>query len=282
MDFIFDDDYPLQFTRVYTTNDARSRAFGVGTTDTLDLALIGQMGSYVDLWFEDGARIHFVHQPPQPGQQDAYRQVGGWTGPFAGSAATTFDGSVWRIKRNDGWALFFPYHPDWLPQYVTVLGSFTDPAGGEYKMERDKIGDLLSVTTPSGKWLHFDNDAQHRIRRIESSQGRTMRYEYDSGGRLIRTLDSDGRTDVYTYDEKSQMLAATHENGVPVVTNAYSNDGYIKSQTVAGAGDFEFSYFRGPRNVIYESQLTDPHKMLTSFLFRYDSYTQTLPRLSEH
>jgi YD repeat-containing protein len=279
MDFIFDDDYPLQFTRVYTNNDGRSRAFGVGATHTLDLFLAGQMGSYVDLCLEDGARIHFVHQHPQPGEQDTYSQVGGWTGPFAGTAAK-FDGSVWRIQRNDGWTLFFPYHPNWLLQYVTVLGSFTDPTGREYKMERDNVGDLLSVTTPPGKWLHFDYDARHRIRRIDSSLGRTVHYEYDPGGRLIRTVDSDGHTDVYTYDEKSQMLTAAHENGVTVVTNTYSNDSYIESQTVADSGKFEFSYFRGPRNVIYESQITDPHELLTSFLFRRDSYTQTLPRVS--
>lgn len=281
MDFIFDDDYPLQLTRVYTNNDERSRSFGVGASNTLDLFLVGQMGSNVDLCFEDGARIHFVYQQPQPGEPDTYRQVGGSTGPFAGTAAT-FDGSVWRIKRNDGWTLLFPYHPDWLTQYVTVLGSFTDPTGGEYKMERDNVGDLLSVTTPSGKWLHFDNDTQHRIRRIQSSAGRTMHYEYDAGGRLIRTLDSDGHSDVYTYDEKSQMLTAAHENGVPIVTNAYSNDGYVKSQTVADSGKFEFSYFRESRNVIQESQITDPHEMLTSFLFGPYGYRQTLPRLSAH
>jgi YD repeat-containing protein len=282
MDFIFDDDdYPLEFTRVYTINDAHSRAFGVGTTHTLDLFLVGQMGSYVDLCVEDGGRIHFIHQPPRPGEDDSYRQVGGWSGPFAGSAAK-FDGSEWRVKRNDGWTLYFPYHPDWPPQYTTVLGSFSDPAGREYKMERGNAGDLLSVTTPSGKWLHFDYDGQHRIRRIESSFGRTMRYEYDRGGRLIRTVDSDGYTDVYTYDEKSQMLTAAHKDGVPVVANAYSNDSYIESETVADSGKFQFSYSRGPRNVIYESQITDPHDMLTSFLFQRDGYTQTLPRLAGH
>jgi hypothetical protein len=75
---------------------------------------------------------------------------------------------------------------------------------------------------------------------------------------LIETVDSDGHTDVYTYDEKSQMLTAAHENGVMVVTNAHANDSYIESRTVANSGKFEFSYFRRPRNVIYESQITPP------------------------
>jgi len=281
MDFILDDEYPLRFTRVYTVGDDRSRAFGVGASDTVDMFLVGQMDAYVDLCLEDGARIHFVHQQRKPGELDTYLEPGGWSGPYS-RTKFEFDGKIWRLKRNDGWTFFFPYHPEWLPQYVTVLTSFTDPAGHEYKMERDNVGDLLSIATPSGKWLHFENDAQHRIQRITSSIGRTMQYEYDSGGRLVRATDSEGHVDTYTYDEKAEMLTAGHGGDSVVVRNAYSNDGYIKSQTVADGGKFEFSYFRGPRNVIRESQITDPGGMLTSFLFGRGGYTQTLPRLSGH
>jgi YD repeat-containing protein len=247
----------------------------------LDMFLVGQMDAYVDLCLEDGARIHFVHQQRKPGELDTYLEPGGWSGPYT-RTKFEFDGKIWRLKRNDGWTFFFPYHPEWLPQYVTVLTSFTDPAGHEYKMERDNVGDLLSIATPSGKWLHFENDAQHRIQRITSSIGRTMQYEYDSGGRLVRATDSEGHVDTYTYDEKAEMLTAGHGGDSAVVRNAYSNDGYIKSQTVADGGKFEFSYFRGPRNVIRESQITDPGGMLTSFLFGRGGYSQTLPRLSAH
>jgi hypothetical protein len=73
-----------------------------------------------------------------------------------------------------------------------------------------------------------------------------------SGGRLVRATDSEGHVDSYTYAEKSEMLTAGHDYGSAVVMNAYSDDGYIKSQTVADGGTFEFSYFRGQRNVIHE------------------------------
>ncbi len=264
MDFMLDGDDPFEFTRVYTANDDRSQSFGVGASNSLDLFLIGQMGVYVELCFADGSRIRFVDTPSATGHPDAYRQTGGYTGPFRNTSAE-FDGKVWRIKRNDGWTLYFPCHPEWLAQYVTVLGSFVDPAGQEYKIERDKVGAALAITTPSGEWLHFDNDAQHRIRRIESSLGRTVQYEYDPGGRLIRTRDSDGQVGTYSYDEKAEMLTAGHENGPVVLTNTYSNDGYIKDQTLADGGKVEFSYFRGPRNIIDQSHVTDPSGMLTSF-----------------
>jgi hypothetical protein len=80
-DFNLDDEFPLRFTRVYTSDDDRSRSFGIGATHTLDMFLVGQMGSYVDLCMEDGARIHFIHQEQQPGQLDTYAEPGGWSGP---------------------------------------------------------------------------------------------------------------------------------------------------------------------------------------------------------
>lgn len=281
MDFILDGDDPFEFTRVYTTNDDRSRSFGVGASNNLDLFLVGQIGVYVELCFPDGARIRFVDTRSEPGHPDTFRQTGGDTGPFRNTAAT-FDGNAWRLKRNDGWTLYFPYHPEWLAQYVTVLGSFTDPAGREYKIERDNVGAALSLTTPSGKWLHFENDAQHRISSIQSSLGRIVQYEYDSGGRLIRARDSDGHVDAYTYDEKNQMLTARHETGLAVLTNTFSNDGYITDQTLVDGGKVEFSYFRGPRNIIDQSHVTDPSGMLTSFFFAGGGYTETLPRLGGH
>ena len=276
VDFTLDEAYPFAFVRAYSTNDDRSRAFGIGAQHSLDFLLIGQMGFAVDLCFEDGARIHFVHQKPQAGQPDTYVEHGEWSGTF-NRAKAEFDGQVWRVSLNNGWTYFFPWRPKWLPQYATVLTNFTDPAGHLYKMERDEFGALVSITTPSGKWLHFENDNQHRVRRIDSSLGRTVRYEYDQGGRLSRVSDSSGTVDAYTYDEKSLMMTVAHNNGAPILVNTFTNDGYIKSETLVDGGKFEFSYFRTSRKVTTEASITDPHGMLTSFMLGPNGYTESLP-----
>jgi hypothetical protein len=88
-----------------------------------------------------------------------------------------------------------------------------------------------------------------------------VQYEYDPGGRLIRARD---------------------ETGPAVLTNAFSNDGYITDQTLVDGGKIEFSYFRGPRNIIDQSRVTDPSGMLTSFFFSGGGYTQTLPHFGGH
>lgn len=158
---------------------------------------------------------------------------------------------------------------------MTVLTSFRDPSGGLYKMERDKLGVLTSITTPSGKWLRFENDEQHRIRRIESSTGRSVRYEYDARGRLAHVVDSSGKADAYVYDDRAEMIAASREGGVPFLTMAYTQDGYVKTEALGDGKKFDITYFRGPRNETTGTFITDPRGLLTSFYLAPGRYTQS-------
>jgi YD repeat-containing protein len=276
-DFVFEDEPSLQFTRVYRNQDERSRALGIGGSDSFDIFLGGQMGTAVDLIMDDGVRIHFKHQQPKPGQSGDIYQAG-WAGNyrFNGTQAV-YSGGSWTIKTTDGWAYSFPYRPKALPQYVTVLTGFTDRAGHNYAMERDAFGALVSVTSPSGKWLRFENDSAHRIRQVTSSLGRSVRYDYDAGGRMVRATDSEGRVDSYTYDEKGRMLTASHGTEKPVMINEYSSDNYIETQIMSNGRKFVYHYFRGQANVIRENQIIDPNGLETYFQYGSGGYLQSLP-----
>jgi|HubBroStandDraft_6_1064221.scaffolds.fasta_scaffold14012_3 YD repeat-containing protein len=281
-DFVFDDDPAMQFTRIDRNQDDRSRAFGIGGWDSFEIFLGGQMGVAVDLITEDGARTHYVHQLPNPQQSgDTYLPVRGGVDRFADSQAV-FSGNTWQVKTGDGWTYFFPYRPQALPQNVTVLTGFADPAGRKYEMERDSFGALLSVSSPSGQWLHFENDRQHRIRKITSSLGRTMQYDYDAGGRLFRATDSDGHVDIYTFDEKGQMLTAAHGMEKPILTNKYFSDSYLKSQVMGDGRGFGYAYFHGERNVMLENQITDPNGLETYIRYVSGGYLQWLPTRVPH
>jgi YD repeat-containing protein len=276
-DFVFEDEPALQFTRVHRNQDDRSRAFGIGGSDSFEIFLGGQMGVAIDLIMEDGVRINYTHLPPKTGQTgDTYQAGWGGQGRFQNTQAV-FDGKTWRIKTSDGWTYMFPYTPNALPQNVTVLTGFIDPAGNEYKMERDSFGALVSISSPSGKWLHFENDSQHRITKITSSQGRSMSYDYDAGGRMVRAIASEGHVDSYTYDEKAQMITAGHGTGKPVLTNTYFPDGYIKSQVMGNGKKFEYSYFRREPNIIYKSLILDPNRLETSVQYVRGGYKRSLP-----
>jgi YD repeat-containing protein len=274
-DFLLEGEYPLSFTRSYRNADRISRSFGIGASDSLDIFLSGEMGVYVDLIFEDGGRLHFVHSRPGPGVfGDAYR---------ANSALAVYAGDGWTVTMHDGSKLYFPYRPNYLGYNVTVLTGYTDPAGHKYEMERNSSGELLSVTTPVGQWLHFERDAQHRVHRISASTGRVLTYDYDPRGCLSKVADSDGHTDSYTYDDKFQMLTVARDSDPPIITNEYDS-GQIISQTLASGERFLYHYTSEPegrRNVMLPDLITDPRGLVTFFVYNSEGYIQSLPQRGE-
>jgi len=278
MDFHLGGTFPLELVRVYRNQDEESRAFGIGTNDSLDIFLVGKMGSWVDLILADGGRAHFVHS------------FGRSANPLAGDVyvsqnrlytSAVYKGDMWTISRKDGWKLYLPYRPKALPQNVTVLTGFSDPAGNYYKMERDSLGDLISVTAPSGEWLRFEHDAAHRVKRVDASTGRSVHYEYDVKGCLARVTDSQGNSMNYTYDSKMQMRTIAHGNEPPVLTNSYDEHGYIKTQVLASEEKFEYHYVpdsMSPGNFV-PSGILEPNGRFTSIQFSQEGYTQSLPTL---
>jgi YD repeat-containing protein len=276
-DFRFDGQYPLEFKRAYDSQDEHPRAFGIGGMHSLDIILVGQMGSHVDLSFQDGQRVRFEHSAVASGTGDTYVATSG------DYTTAVYAGDTWTVTRRDGWKFYFPYRPQALPDKVTVLTGFADPSGHAYRMERDSLGVLLSVVTPGGQWLHFENDSRHRIRRIEASTGRVVNYEYDGKECLSRVSDSDGHVEVYTYNDRGQMLTVAHgANEIPVLTNKYDISGNVKAQTMADGQKFQYHYFRqdssGPgRGKTVPDLITYPSGWVTYIRYGEDGYVVSLP-----
>jgi hypothetical protein len=81
------------------------------------------MGSYCDLNFENGDRVHFEHSGFVTGSGDTYvARKGDYT-------TAVYAGETWTVSRKDGWKFYFPYRPKALPEKVTVLTGFADPTG---------------------------------------------------------------------------------------------------------------------------------------------------------
>ena len=59
VDFRLDEEYPFQLMRAYTTQDDRTRAFGIGAEHSLNVMLTGQMGFAVDLSYEEWGQGSF-------------------------------------------------------------------------------------------------------------------------------------------------------------------------------------------------------------------------------
>jgi YD repeat-containing protein len=272
IDFQLNGEFPLQFARVYRNQDDKSRSFGIGASDSLDIFLIGQMGKYGELILADGGRIHFDHSSKSIDDGDTYLPRDGQY------SSLVYKGDIWTLTRKDGWKFYMPYRAQALPQNVTVLTGFSDPAGNMYAMNRNSFGDLLSITTPTGAWLHFQRDSAHRVRRIEASTGRIVEYEYDSAGCLSRVSDSDRHTMLYTYDDKKQMQTISRGVNALVLTNTYDDHGYLQTQTMADGQKFEYHYAQAADGKSTVPDLiTAPNRFLTHIRYQAGNYTFSLP-----
>jgi YD repeat-containing protein len=280
-DFQFDGKYPMQFTRVYTSSDEQSRSFGIGAMHSFDIYLVGQMGSYVDLIFESGNRVHFEHSTAASGTGDTYVATRGVSDTTGDYTTAVYTGDTWKVSKKDGWKFYFPYRPKALSYMVTVLTGFEDPSGQSYRMERDSMGSLLSIVTPGGEWLHFENDSEHRIRRIEASTGRVVNYAYDGKGCLSRVSDSEGHIELYTYDGRGEMLTVAHgSDGTRVLINGYDTSGNIERQTMADGQTFQYHYFQdwnSARGKVIPDLITYPTGLVMYVRYAGDGYIESLP-----
>jgi YD repeat-containing protein len=282
VDFRIDEEFPLELARTYRNKDDKSRAFGIGGQSSLDIFLVGQMGTYIDLILEEGTQIHFDRVRNEQSFATQLYRAKPYQGDRFSRAEAIYEKDGWRLKTIDGWTYFFPYRPKAQSAMVTVLTGFIDPTGHRFEMERDATGDLMGVKTPGGKWLHLEHDTEHRIRSITASTGRIVNYRYDVSGRLVAVSDSDGNSESYTYDDKSQMLTVEDGSRVPRLTNTYFPDGSIRSQTLADGRKFYFWYERDLRNLLVSTSLTDPNGMMTSMNYSSHGYTQSLPTPTPH
>jgi len=280
-DLVLEGKYPVKLSRTYMSNDLEPRQFGVGVMDSLDLMLVGQMGNFVEVVGEYGQRTRFRHAEPRPGQVGDIYVGSRCCGDFAGAVAN-YQNNLTIVTRPDGWKFRFPFLGHALKDQVTVLTGYTDPEGHEYKMERDKFGDLQALTTPDGQWMRFEHDAAHRVTRVAASSGQTLIYEYDAGGRLCKVTNSDGNVDSYTYDERSEMLTAAHGDGKAILQNTYGTTGYLVKQELADGSFFEYHYnrdFESGREALFPDLITDPNGLVTFLKHcRGNSYISSLPK----
>jgi YD repeat-containing protein len=273
-DFLFPNEPAMNFVRVYRNQDERARAFGVGGTHEFDMFLGGKMRVAVDLILADGLRVQFLHKGPVLGEAgDVYEPRHPERERFI---RAVFSGNIWHVKTRAGWVYDFPYCPQALPQYVTVLTGFTDAAHHRYEMKRDPSGALLEIISPAGTSLRFENDANHRIHRITASDGRSMQYDYNEAGGLIRVRASDGFIDFYSYDDKGQMLTVAHGDGQPVLTNEYFVDGCIKTQTLSNGKAFRYGYSRQGMS-IKNSYITYPNGLESYVQYERGGYSEWPP-----
>jgi YD repeat-containing protein len=252
-DFTFQQQTPFPFVRVYRPQDDRSRAFGIGATDSFDIFPVGdsQTFSWIELILADGGRIHYTRTSPGEGVGNAKLRAGSYMGSPFSLSSLAWNGNGWDLVTNDGWTYKFPSSgPDRTWQQGALIG-MRSASGKTFLIKRDETGDLRQVRASDDHSIDFTYDTARRITSATESSGRTVQYEYDAAGRVSHVHDSKYEDEFYEYDPANRLTSVLDGHHRPLLVNTYGFMNDMRSQTLADG-----------RKLLYESGYDENHKLV--------------------
>ncbi len=241
-DFSTVDRNPPQFTRVLRTQDARSRAFGIGGSHSLNIFLTGDKWpfTHMDLVLEHGGRAHFQRSNWGFGYWDArYRSRDEAKTEFSG-ATIDWAWPGWKL-RNGGITYWFPDGDGAIRPEQAALAGIQRYDGTRVTLDRDPAGNLLVARSPTGKDLVFKYDSGNRVVEISQKGGSRFMYSYDSAGYLAQVTDADQRITRYSYDLAGRMNRIT-QNGKTICALEYDIADRVKAETLVDGRTYSFRY----------------------------------------
>jgi YD repeat-containing protein len=251
-DFSFRGLPSFAFIRKYRPQDDRSRAFGIGATDSFDIFPVGdsQTFSWIELILADGERIRYQRTSLGAGVGNARLCTGNYMGnPFSRSSLI-WNGNGWDLTTDDGWTYLFPSSgPDRTWQQGALIG-IRSASGQTFAIQRSDAGDMRELRAPDGTSIAFTYDGMRRIVSAKQSSGRAVEYEYDSGGRLVRVHDAQNGDEFYAYDPANRLTSVMGARHQPLLVNTYGYLGEIRTQTLADG-----------RKLLYENGYNESHKL---------------------
>lgn len=260
-DFSFPEEPSFRFIRKYRPKDNRSRAFGIGATDSFDSGLVGdsQTFSWIELVLADGKRVHYARTSLGTGYANSqFRARNSLGDPFSGSYLAWIDNG-WDLTTTDGWTFRFPASgPDSTWQQGALTGLHSD-SGEAFSIRRNVSSDLQEVRAPSGKSIQFTIDAMHRITSGTESSGHAIQYEYDPAGRLVHVHDSQTGDEFYEYDSLNRLITVRNAQHRPLLVNAYGDLGEIQSQTLANGERLQYESGYDENQKLVSLKLTLPN-----------------------
>jgi RHS repeat-associated protein len=252
-DLVVPDVMPLVLTRTYNSQDPYSRAFGTGMSHSFGLFERSELWhSEADLYLPDGAKIHFdrISNPSLPTEQTVFEHTATPTAFYR--ARMTFwgdpiraDDHGWNVTLKNGTVYVFPHAG-------SPLQAIRDRHGNEIRLTWES-GLLRRVTSPNGRWMAFTYGPGGRVSQVTDNIGRMVSYSYDANGNLQTVTDPEQDATTYTWNANNQMTGVRPPNLQGAQTNLVTNEyttaadaptppGWVKKQTHADGGEYEFFY----------------------------------------
>lgn len=281
-DLRVNDVIPTSVSRVYRSRDLISRAFGIGTSLSYDMFLIGDTDpwSYQELILPDGGRLHYYRTSPGTWYADAVYTTTSAPGPFFGSVIryNTTIGQGWLLTLKDGTVYTFPEAYQVTSGQCSAPTAMKDRNGNTLTFTRDSTCNLTTITSPNGRRLSLIYDTSNRVTQATDDIGRTVTYQYDSSGRLESVTDADNETESYTYDAQHRMLTVTDKRGNTMVTNVYDANGRVSQQTYADNTGSTFSYTLNSNSKVTQMDYSDERGIVKRVQFNAAGLPITITR----
>jgi YD repeat-containing protein len=267
------DSIPIQFTRVYRNADPRSRAFGVGASNSYEMFITGDSAtfSYVELILADGSRLHYNRI--SPGQDFASAVFEDTNDPteFYGSRIR-WNGNGWTVELQNGSSYKLRgCNGNSKPGQCGVV-EFHNAKGDVLKVVRERNGNVSRIVSPTGKWVALTYDSQDRITRADDSLGRSVQYSYDDKGRLVKVLTATGKLFTYRYDSQNRMTGAWE--GPERILNTYAGDRCVRQTWWHSSKPhvFTFKYVVTTQGQIRETEVKEPNGIVRRVMFDANGY----------
>jgi RHS repeat-associated protein len=280
-DLAIKDVLPIEITRTYRQRDLLSRAFGIGTSLSYDMFLVGDTSpwTYQDLILPDGGRIHYKRTSAGTSYSNAVYAHTSTSTHYYGSILRYRGGTCyWELTFKTGEVICFPESYLSANPRVAAPVWMTDSAGNTISFARDSSGNLTRITSPSGRYVELAYDTRNRITRAVDNIGRTVSYEYDAGGRLATAIDALGRFEKYTYDASNNMLTVRDRRGNLMVANEYDANNRVSKQTYADGTTNLFAYRVNAANQVTQMDVTDERGIVTRRSFNSSGYITSMAR----
>lgn len=277
---------PISLNRTYRQNDSASRPFGIGTTHSYEMFLVGDTTpwTYIELILPDGGRIHYDRISPGTIWLDAVYEAAETPSIFYKSKIT-FNASIpgWELRLRDGTIFSFPEAFGSSRSNQCALIKVQDRFGNVVNLKRSASGILSKITTSNGRWIEMSYDSNFRITQAVDNIGRTVVYTYDSSGRLWKVTDPQNGVTEYTYDSSHRMLTITDARGIVYLTNEYDVNGRVGKQILAddtpgNSTDnptYEFDYTTDSGGRVVQTDVTNPRGSVRRVTFNTDGHSLT-------
>lgn len=242
-DISLPDVVPIDLTRTYIANDSLTRAFGIGTTQSYDIFMVGDTFPYTyqELILPNGSRVRFDRISAGTSWTDAVYISTSPDPLFYGAILHFNSNDTWSVTRKDGMVYVFPDSFAQSKSQCQAVIQIIDRHGNKTKLDRTNCN-LTQITSPNGRFIQLQYDSSGRVTTATDNIGRTVTYTYDPVGRLSTVTDLNGGVTTYTYTDQNEMATIADARGITYLTNQYDANGRVVQQTQADGSTYLFSW----------------------------------------